>query len=269
MPDPALAAALASLSSEHVEEIQAAIRRLAERLPDAEGADLRAAVEGLCGLFYVDTQDRPDLEASLDLAVETVASCGPRVVPQLLELLEGSDIKCHLHIARTLGRIGPAALPALRRTIATREDPYTRSFALFAVGKVKGAAVKEALPEVLGSLLHPDREVRDSAARALGKIAEAVPAAEVSEVRRQDMFEGLVRALGDPQPPVRAKAIRSLGKLVREGYLAPAEVDRVGAVARRLLGEDEAHEWDRAYIVRREAKEALAHVAGHASRVSS
>ena len=173
--------------------------------------------------------------------------------------MKGSDIKSHLYLARTLGYLGQAALPALRRVIAT-EDAYSRSFALFAVGKVNDLAVREALPEVIGSLMHPDKEVRDSAARALGKIAETVPATQLGEDRRAEILEALFRALSDVQPAVRAKAVRSLGKLVRAAYLAPAQEERVRLAVLRILGQDEAHEWDRAFIVRREAEEALRHL---------
>jgi HEAT repeat protein len=102
-------------------------------------------------------------------------------------------------------------MPALRRLIAT-EDPYSRSFALFAVAEVNDSAVREGLPEVIGSLMHPDKEVRDSAARALGKIAEAVLADQLAEDRRAEIFDVLFRTLSDVQPAVRAKAVRSRGK---------------------------------------------------------
>lgn len=254
-----LAAALKSLQGDRPETIDEGLAFLREHLGGLGEAEFRRAVEELCSLFYVDTADRPDLAPLLDRAVAALAAQGPRIVPQLLELMRGSDIKSHLYLARTLAFVGQAALPALRRVIAT-EDPYARSFALFAVGKVHDAAVREALPEVVGSLLHPDKEVRDSAARTLGKIAESVPASELPDDRRTEIFEVLFRALSDVQPAVRAKAVRSLGKLVREAYLSPAQEERVRAAVLRILGQDEAHEWDRAFIVRREAEEALRHL---------
>ena len=252
-------AALQSLQSDRPERIGEGIEYLRTHLGSLPEAEFRGAVEELCSLFYVDTADRPDLQPLLDRAVAVVAGQGPRVVGQLLELMKGSDIKSHLYLARTLAYVGQAALPALRRVIAT-EDPYSRSFALFAVGKVNDLAVREALPEVIGSLMHPDKEVRDSAARALGKIAEAVPATQLGEDRRAEIFEVLFRTLSDVQPAVRAKAVRSLGKLVRAAYLAPAQEERVRLAILRILGRDEAHEWDRAFIVRREAEEALQHL---------
>ena len=254
-----LSAALQSLQSDRPDRIGEGLEYLKTHMGSLPEAEFRRAVEELCSLFYVDTADRPDLQPLLDRAVAVLAAQGPRIIGQLLELMKGSDIKSHLYLARTLAYVGQAALPALRRVIAT-EDPYSRSFALFAVGKVHDPAVREALPEVIGSLMHPDKEVRDSAARALGKIAEAVPATQLAEDRRAEIFEVLFRTLSDVQPAVRAKAVRSLGKLAREAYLSAPQEERVRLALLRILGRDEAHEWDRAFIVRREAEEALQHL---------
>jgi HEAT repeat protein len=255
-PDPS-ASVREALRSLDKEQIEAAVRDLGARLPEMTPADFRGAVEALCSLFYIDTYDRADLEPALDLTVAVLARQGAVVVPLLLEQMEGSDIKSHLYLAQTLGQIGHPALAALRRFVATADDPYGRSFALFALGKLNDAAVHEALPEVLGSLLHPDKEVRDSAARVTGKIAEIVPAEALTERRRSEFFDVLYRALDDKQPAVRAKVVRSLGKVAAAHYLTPEQVAQLRVTLRRLLGEDESYDWDRAYIVRREAEEAL------------
>ncbi len=41
------------------------------------------------------------------------------------------------------------------------------------------------------------------------------------------------------------------------GFLAPAEHERLRSICQRPLGKDGAFEWDRAYVVRREAEEAM------------
>jgi len=223
-------------------------------LPDT---DFRAAVEAVCGLFFVDTFDRPELEPLLERAEAALVRCGPRVIPQLLGFMKGSDIKSHLYLARTLGLIGTPAIEPLRKFIATEDDPYCRTFGLFALGKIRDPGVHSALPEVVGCLMHPDREVRDSAARTLGRMVEVVPPALLTERRRTEIFEALSRCLADPQPVVRAKTIRSLGKMGAAGYLSPAQAELARQAAHAILGHGERYEWDLAYIVRREAQEAL------------
>jgi HEAT repeat protein len=245
------------LSNSDAALVEGALRRLGSRLGRLEGSQYRRVVELVCSLFYVDTADRPDLEEALDRATKLLAGQGVRVVPHLLRQMEGSDIKSHTYLARTLGRIGPDALSALRNLLATAEDPYSRAFALYALGKMACPEVVRALPEVLGGLMHPDKEVRDSAARTLGKIATVAPPKRLTPRRRREMFEALMRALGDFQPAVRAKAMRSLGKMALAGIMNRDQKKMFLAAARNALGESQEYAWDNAYIVRREAREAL------------
>ncbi len=252
-----LAEAIQALSGASRDEVERAVHDLGQRLPNLPEADFRAVVEGLCSLFYIDAYDRPDLEPALDLAVHYLGRQGVRVVPLLLEFMEGSDIKSHMHLAQAVAAVGSPALAHLRRFIATADDPYSRSFGLFALGKLRDPAIEQALPEVLGALMHPDQEVRDSASRTLGKIAQVVPPDRLTLRRRTEMFEALFRILDDRMPGVRAKGVRSLGKLAAAGYLTGAQEDQLRATLRRLLGHDDAYDWDKAFIVRREAEEAL------------
>jgi hypothetical protein len=71
------------------------------------------------------------------------------------------------------------------------------------------------------------------------------------------MFELLVAKLADPYAGVRAKAARSIGKLLRRSYLDDRQKARARAALAALAGQDEKQEWDRAFIVRREAENAL------------
>jgi len=237
--------------------VERAVAGLRKWLAKSDGADFRLGVEGLCSLFYIDTADRPDLETALDRTTELLAEQGGRVVPVLLSLMQGSDLKSHIHLARILGKIGAAAIEPLRELLATSEDSYSRAFALYAIGKMSCPEVGQALPEILGGLIHPDKEVRDTAARTLGRVASVVPPGGLTERRRREMFEALVRATHDHQPAVRAKAYRSLGKMAGSSLLDAAQRSELVAYSRAALGQSEKFGWDHAFIVRREAEEAL------------
>lgn len=262
MTDETLDRTIDDLGSNDPERMRRAVAWLDDRLSGLPDAEFRAAVDALSGLFYIDTFDQPRLEALLEAAQAALVKAGPRAIPRLLHLMKGSDVKSHLYLGRTLGKIGAPAIGPLRAFIATEEDAYCRAFGLFALGKVADPSVNEALPEIVGALMHPDREVRDSAARALGKVVEVVPASLLTDRRKVELYEALSRGLHDPQPVVRAKTIRSLGKMAAAGYLTPAQVDEVRKVARAIVGEGEKYEWDNAYIVRREAAQALRMIEG-------
>lgn len=62
---------------------------------------------------------------------------------------------------------------------------------------------------------------------------------------------------GQPEPAIRATAGRSLGKLAKSRHMTPEERAGLREACASLLRPDEAHEHDRAHVVRREAKEAL------------
>ncbi|HEU4402922.1 MAG TPA: HEAT repeat domain-containing protein [Candidatus Polarisedimenticolia bacterium] len=240
--------------------VERAVRTLRSRLGRLGEPDYRRAIEALLSLFYIDTVDRPDLEEALERATALLAAQKGRVVPVLIAQMRGSDLKSHLYLARTLGRIGREAVPRLRDLLATDEDPYARTFALYALGKMVCPEVVRALPEVIGGLMHPDREVRDTAARTLGKIAAVAPARRLTPRRRREMFEALLRATRDPQAPVRAKAMRSLGKMAAAGLLNLTQKRTLAGAARAALGETDEYAWDNAFIVRREARETLEHL---------
>ncbi len=63
--------------------------------------------------------------------------------------------------------------------------------------------------------------------------------------------------MADPNKGIKAKAVRSLGKLARFGHLDPGRKRELRTIALNLLGEDDEFRWDRTFVVRREAQEAL------------
>ena len=92
---------------------------------------------------------------------------------------------------------------------------------LYALGKIKSPRIVEALPTALEAAGAPDQELRDSATRALGKFAESIPAGRIGRGGAHDVGRASCAAnLSDGSPAIRAKAVRSLGKLARFGHLS-------------------------------------------------
>jgi HEAT repeat protein len=175
----------------------------------------------------------------------------------LLAELEDGDMKAQLTVGHALGRIGADAIKPLLAEYAASEDTSRHTFILYALGKIKSPAIIQALPLALAAVNAPDHELRDTATRAVGKFSESMRPADLSEETVKEMFAKLKVNLGDVSPGIRAKAARSLGKLAKFGLLKEPERADLKAAFQRLLGQDENYEWDRAYIVRREAEEAL------------
>jgi hypothetical protein len=139
-------------------------------------------------------------------------------------------------------------------------EPGCGAFVLYALGKIKSPQILAAASVALDAAGSPDLELRDSATRAIGKFAESIPAGGLSDELRVSLLAALQQNLADPSPSVRAKAVRSMGKLARYGHLTAGERGQLRITLQRILGADEAFDWDRAYVVRKEAKEALQYV---------
>jgi hypothetical protein len=54
--------------------------------------------------------------------------------------------------------------------------------------------------------------------------------------------------------------MRSLGKMAKYGHLSGPERERLKSCCQGIMGIDEKGEWDRAFIVRKEAEEAMQYV---------
>jgi HEAT repeat protein len=240
------------------------LRGLALVKAEAPGADPQGC-ERLCEvvlpIFYIDPLDHPEHIPVIEEAITVVAGLGEAVIPPLIQNLEMGDVKAQMAIASALGWMGAKAVdPLLAEYAATCPDPSCKAFLLYALGKIKAPEVVKAAPLAIEAARSADLELRDTATRALGKFAESIPAGGLPEEARTAALAVLLDNLSDYSPGVRAKAVRSLGKLAKYGHLTPRERWDLAARLRRILGKDEQFEWDRAYVVRKEAQEALGYV---------
>jgi HEAT repeat protein len=193
-------------------------------------------------------------------AIAVVADFGKWVIPDLIRSLESGDVKAQMAIAQALGRMGADAIAPLIAQYGACSEPGSRAFVLYALGKIKSPQILAAALVALDAAGSADLELRDSATRAIGKFAESIPAGGLSAELRAGLVAVLQHNLADSSPGIRAKAVRSLGKLARYGHLTASECAQLEVTFKRILGADEAFEWDRAYVVRKEAKEALEYV---------
>lgn len=248
------------LSSDRASEVHQGLQLLKQEIARAEAEEAQLLLELVAALFYIDPLDHPDLVPILDEAVSLVVEFGVWVIPVLVANLDAGDVKAQLAIGHALGRIGSDAISPLLAEYAASNDMARRTFILYALGKVKSPQIVQALPLALEAAGAANQELRDTATRALGKFVESIPPGQLPEAERQAYLEKVRINLGDPSPAIRAKAIRSWGKLAKYGHLRADEREALKMVCQRIVGIDEHFEWDRAYMVRHEAKEALRYV---------
>jgi hypothetical protein len=249
---------LNKFSSERFDDLDEALAEV-ERAPGLLASDDGdALLSGVFMLFLLDTYDHPDAVSLCERAERLLASQGTRVVPHVLAHFNDSDQKSHEHLARTLMRIGMPAVSQMMEFHNSCRNPTGRTQVIYALGKITDPGVSTAMPLVVRDMSSNHEELRDTATRSLGKMVEVVPLDDVPGELRQTMFDTVIERVADPVPGVRAKGIRTLGKMAAYGYVRSDQA----ALARRLieqaLGREGAAGEDPAFIVRREAEIALA-----------
>jgi len=260
MPDNSYRTIRALVTSKSPEDILKGLRLVAIEITKIGSSEAKPLFEMVSSLFYIDALDHPELVPVVDEAVKLTATFGEWVIPILIDNLNDGDIKAQWAVANVLGRIGAKAIDPILKAYASTDDPGMRAFILYALGKIKSPEVLKAAPAALAAAQSPDLEVRDTATRTLGKFAECIPVATLSGNEKQQFIKCLRSNLSDPNASVRAKAIRSLGKLGKYGHLTEPERKQLKPVCFQILGTDENNDWDRAFIVRKEAGEALAYL---------
>jgi len=250
----------ALLSSKRPDDIRKGLGLIAIEITKLGSGESRPLFEMVSALFYIDALDHPELVPVVDEAVKLTATFGTWVIPILIDNLDAGDIKAQWAIAHVLGRIGPDAIDPMLKEYGSTKDSTLRSFILYALGKIKSPEIKKAASTAVAAARSQELELRDTATRALGKFIECIGPAEMNPEMKQDFMRCLYENLADENASVRAKAIRSLGKMARHGHFSGPERERLKSCCLGILGTDEKGEWDRAFIVRKEAEEAMQYV---------
>lgn len=245
------------LTSVDSEKIHQGLVMIREELPNIAEEDARSLFDMVSALFYIDLLDHPEHAYVLDEAVGLVADFGEFVVPILLNNLDAGDMKAQLTIGHAFGRVGEVAIEPLLESYKCEESEECRIFLVYALGKIRSPRVLEAFGQVLAAARSENLELRDTAVRALGNFVEMIKPADLPAEYKEGMLEAIKLNLSDPSAGVRSKAIRSYGKLARYGHLTPEEKQTCRRTCELLLGADDQYDWDRAYIVRKEAQQAL------------
>ena len=245
---------LGSIKSEDIHQGLVLIR---EELDTISEEDARSLFDMVSALFYIDLLDHPEHANVLDEAVGLVADFGEFVVPSLLDNLDAGDMKAQLTIGHAFGRVGEPALEPLLESFKCEESEECRIFLVYAMGKIRSPKVLSAFGQVLSAAKSENLELRDTAIRALGSFVEMISPEDLPGNYKKEMLDAVQVSLADSSAGIRSKAIRSYGKLARYGHLNNDEKLKCKHTCELLLGIDEKFEWDRAYIVRKEAQEAL------------
>ncbi len=245
------------LGSPDADKIHQGLQMIRAELPSIDEESARSLFEMVSVLFHVDLFDHPEQAGVVDEAISLVGDFGEEVIPYLLNDLDAGDMKAQLAIGHAFGRVGEPALEPLLESYKCEESEECRIFLVYSLGKIQSPRVLEAFEQVLSAAGSENLELRDTAIRALGRFVEHIKPEDLPGEFKKGMLDAIQGNLGDASAGVRAKAIRSYGKLARYGHLDQEEKAKLRRTCELLLGVDDQFDWDRAYIVRKEAQEAL------------
>ena len=245
------------LNSSDSGQIHQGLMMVREALPKITEDAAHSLFEMVSALFYIDLLDHPEHADVLDEAVSLMADFGDFVIPILLNNLDAGDMKAQLTIGHAFGRVGDVAIEPLLESYKCEESEECRIFLVYALGKIRSPKIIEAFEHVLGAAKSKNLELRDTAVRALGNFVQDISPEDLPVEYKGVMLEAIQGNLSDSSAGVRSKAIRSYGKLARYGHLNKEEKLKCKETCELLLGVDGKYDWDRAYIVRKEAQEAL------------
>lgn len=246
--------ALKLITDKSPEKINQGLEWFKDNISSLEGDQFRQSLQAVASVFTFDIYEMPEYQSVVNNAVLILANQGELGIPYLLELLADSDYKVEFNLAIVLGKIGRTAVQPLIEAYNHSRHPSEKAFILYALGKINDQAISSAIPLMLTALDDDDREVRDSAARSLGKISDSIEPDTIDDNLKGELFGRLLPKTRDEYSGVSSKAIRSLGKLSANGFLTQNQCHELQTALVDILGKSGDFIWDSAFIVRREAE---------------
>lgn len=239
-----------------------ALIELSRSIPELGGEDRRKLASTVSNLFCIDTVSLPEFTSVVDMAVRVVTAMGPALIPHHLEEMRGTDFKGLFCFARVLAALGTESVKPILEACDGADDDHLLVGALYALTKIRDESVMKGFPLIVDLCNSPKSEVRDAAVGTLGELVEHLPSLCFSQKQRKRAFEALLAATRGPTPGTRAKGVRGLGKMADKGLLSAQARQRTLNRIRQVLGRHKGYTWDTAYIVRKEAEEAMGHLTG-------
>lgn len=224
-----------------------------KNLKKEEKYDLTAA---LTTIFY--HHDHSGITDMVPLALRAehqIAKLGIEVVPFLIEELINADAESAAYLGKTIALSG---CPGIDMILNAWNEQWEDDFALIniiqTISYFKDPNVTRAMPQLLVACKSSNFQVRAIALYTIGKLSVRLAPNLFDDNMRGVMIDTLIELLKDQKSLVRKNAARALGKMQKRGILNEKSQTKAFNAFNSILGLDGKHKWDRAFIVRHEAK---------------
>lgn len=240
------------------ESVSQALREIKEltNLTFEEKTELtRALSEVFYHAHHTGSTRIPRLAVNIE---KRIVKFGPEMVPHLFDEILQADSESVVYFGQTLARNGKEAFDYLVKKIPehqANDHDLVNVIQVFSYFKIPEAA--SIIPTLLTISKNSNYQVASVALSTAGRLIQKLPQASFSDELKELLFESAFRYLSNPQTIIRKNAVHVLGMMMRKGMLSEESEAKLYKSFLAITGKDEHHNWDRAFIVRREAEEFL------------
>lgn len=230
-----------------------------KEMSDLDLEEKSALAKSLFEVFYL--AHHTGSSVMLKLAVRTekrIAKFGHKMIPFIFDEMVESDSETAIYFGKTLARNGVDGLDYLLSKVSEHKNrEHDLINIIQALSYFKIPEVTKAIPVIMTLAQHSNHQITAVALSTAGRLAQTLQPSSFNKELRSDMFNSVFRFLSDTQGLVRKNAARTLGQMLRKGILSEEQEKKAYNAFMAITGRDEQHNWDRAFIVRREAEDFL------------
>jgi ferredoxin--NADP+ reductase len=202
----------------------------------------------------------------LKLAIRTekrLGKFGDAIVPFLFAEIIEADGETVTHLGKVMAKIGKPGIDYLLREWGHYQDNETALINLIqTLSFYKLSEVEESIPLIMNAARRENFQLTSMALYTLGRLIEKSNKRIINKTQLSILLTFVFSFLSNVQPLVRKNTVRTLGKMLRKGLLSALDEKKVYDIFLAITGKDELHNWDRAFIVRREAEDFMRYFTG-------
>lgn len=184
-----------------------------------------------------------------------ITKFGPEMIPFLFEEIKEADSESVSYFGKSFARLEhPALTFIVPKLIEYRSEDDCLINIIHVLSYFRIPDTVGAIGPILIVANHKNHQVTSMALYTVGRLIQKLPLEAFSESNKLHIFDSVFNFLSNAEPLVRKNAARTLGKMLRKGLLSEDNEKRVLKTFLKITGKDDNHNWDRAFIVRREAE---------------
>lgn len=255
---------IAKLINTNREEDIAAGIDLAIKLENLSSEEKKELAEVLSEIFYF--HDHSGISSMAKLAIKAeqiIAKLGCDVIPFLLEELVNADSESAAYFGKAIAFSTCSDIQVILDAWEEYEDDdFAIVNLLQALSYYRTEDSLKAFPQLLVGTKSENFQIRGMSVYALGKLMERKKKEDFNEEIQLKLYDAIYERISDSKPIVRQQAAHALGQMQHKKLLTEPQRVEVLAAFNAILGRDNRHKWDRAFIVRSEAEKFIPFFSG-------